>query len=205
MKKRAAVSVLMVPLCCALGLAACSTRSKSAPEAAPPAPAVPVSGTIGQGLVTATATVKAIDLKTRRVTLQRPDGSTIKFRAGEEVRNLPQVKVGDVVTVTYYESLAYEVKRPGEATPGAAVGEGVERAAPGEMPGAAGVRVTTVTATIDAIDKAAPSVTLLMPDGEKTTVKVRFPERLEHVAVGDLVEITLTEGLAISVQRPETD
>jgi Cu/Ag efflux protein CusF len=200
MQTRIPTSVSMVALCLSLGLAGCSAWSKSSKEAAA---AAPVSGTVGEELVSATATVKAIDLETRRVTLQRPDGSLIKFRVSDEVRNLPQVKVGDEVTVTFYESLAYEVRRPGEATPGVAVGEGVGRAAPGERPAAAGVRVTTLTATIDAIDKAAGTVTLRAPEGETTTIKARNPQNLERVAVGDLVEITYTEGVAISVEAPQ--
>jgi hypothetical protein len=61
------------------------------------------SGTLGENMVTATATVKKLDLKTRMVTLQRADGSMITFRADENVRNLPPVRVGDEVTATYYE------------------------------------------------------------------------------------------------------
>ena len=44
------------------------------------------------------------------------------------MRNLPQVKVGDVLTVAYQESLAWEVKKPGEATPGAELVAGAARA-----------------------------------------------------------------------------
>jgi len=187
------------------GIAGCAAQSK---ETAPPpaavvaAPAAPVSGVVGENAVSATAKVKAIDLKTRRVTLQRADGSVVKFVAGDEVRNLPQVKVGDEVTVTYYESLAYEVKKPGQAAPGAVVAEGLERAKVGEKPGGAAGRVTTVTATIAGIDKAAGTVTLRTPDGESTTIKARNPDNLNRVSVGDLVEITYTEALAISVQAP---
>jgi Cu/Ag efflux protein CusF len=152
--------------------------------------------------VSATATVKAIDLKTRMVTLKRADGSLIKFRAGDEVRNLPQVKVGDEVTVTYYESLAYEVKKPGDAVPGASVAEGAERAKLGEKPGASGARITTVTATIAAIDKAAGTVTLKGPEGDLTTIKARDPQNLNRVSVGDLVQITYTEAVGISVETP---
>ena len=137
------------------------------------------------------------------VTLERADGSLIKFRASDEVRNLPQVKVGDEVSVTYYEALAYEVKKPGEAAPGAAVAEGLERAELGEKPGGAGARVTTITATIAAIDKAAMTVTLRSPDGDTTTIKARDPQKLDRVAIGDLVEITYTEALAISVETPK--
>ncbi|HVO27007.1 MAG TPA: hypothetical protein VMW56_25635 [Candidatus Margulisiibacteriota bacterium] len=187
-------------LCITLGMVGCSAMHKE--EAPPPAPAALPSGTVGTNLVSATATVKAIDLKTRMVTLKRADGSLIKFRAGDDVRNLPQVKVGDEVTVTYYESLAFEVKKPGDAAPGASVAETAERAKAGEKPGATGARVTTVTTTIAGIDKSAGTVTLKTPDGELTTIKARNPDNLNRVSVGDLVQITYTEALGISVETP---
>ena len=186
--------------CIVAALTGCTASQTPAPVAAASAP-LP-SGVVGENLVTTTATVKAIDLKTRRVTLQRADRSLLKFTAGDEVRNLAQVKVGDEVNVTYYESLAYEVKKPGQAAAGASVAEGIGRSKPGEKPGGAAGRVTTVTATISAIDKAANTVTLRGPDGEDTTFKARNPDNLNRVSVGDLVDITYTEALAISVETP---
>ena len=189
-------------VCIVAAMTGCAASHKQAPAPAAVASAPPPSGGVGENLEHATAKVKALDLKTRMVTLQRPDGSLIKFKAGDEVRNLPQVKVGDDVNVTYYESLAYEVKKPGEAVPGAAVAEGLERAKLGEKPGGAAGRVTTITATIAAIDKVAGTVTLRGPDGEDTTIKARNPDNLNRVSVGDLVDITYTEALAISVETP---
>jgi hypothetical protein len=92
------------------------------------------------------------------------------------------------------------VKKPGDGVLGASVAEGAERAKLGEKPGAAGARITTVTATITAIDKAAMTVTLRGPDGESTTVKARDPQKLDRVSVGDLVDITYTEAIGISVE-----
>jgi Cu/Ag efflux protein CusF len=182
-----------------LALAAFGTASLAEPTPG----GVPLpSGTLGEEMVTATATVKKLDLKTRMVTLERADGSRITFRAGESVRNLPQVKVGDEVMATYYESLAYAVKKAGSGAVGASVEEEATRAKLGERPGAARGQVTTVTNRIEAIDKSASTVTLKGPDGESFTVKVRDPKNLERVAVGDLVEITLTEAVAVSVDPP---
>ena len=45
----------------------------------------------------------------------------------------------DQVIAQYYESVAFEVKRKGQATPGVAVAEGVTSAELGEMPAATGV------------------------------------------------------------------
>src|SRR5262249_36783297 len=105
-------------------------------------------------------------------------------------------------TASFYESLAYEVKKPGTATPGASVAEDAARAKLGEKPAGAAGRVTTVVTTITGIDKAAGTVTLQGPTGSATTVKARDPRNLDRVAVGDLVEITYTEAVAVSVDKP---
>lgn len=195
------IGTAVVVGCTALTIAACAASTK--PQAPAVAAAEPVSGTVGENLVSATAKIKAVDLKTRHVTLQRADGSVVKFAVGDSVRNLPQVKAGDEVNVTYYESLAYEVRKAGEGEPVAAVTEGAARAPLGEKPAALIGRATTMTATIAAIDKAVPTVTLRAPSGELTTFKVRDPQKLDRVSVGDLVNITYTEAVAISVSTPE--
>jgi len=171
------------------------------PQAAPTAATELPSGTVEQSMVTARATVEAIDVKKRLVTLRKPDGSSVTLEVGAEVRNLPQVKKGDQVIVTYYEALAFAVRKPGEAAPGISVAETVERAKPGEKPAGAGAREVTVTATIEEINKKKPSVTLRGPGGKVVTVVPRHPENLERVKVGDLVDITYTEAVAISVEK----
>jgi len=191
------VSALLLPSCSSM-----RSETASAPAAAAPAvaPTPIVSGTIGETAVTATATVKKIDLKKRLVTLQGADGETTTITAGPEVKNLDQVRVGDEVVATYFESVAYEVKAPSQGTPGVAVAEEVQRAKPGERPGAAGARVTTITATITGIDKKKGTVTLTGPDGDAVTVKARNPDNLEKIKKGDLVDITMTQAVAIAVE-----
>jgi len=76
----------------ALVLAACA--------APPPKPAS------RENLVQRTATVESIDQASRLVTLRGEDGHATTLLVSEEVRNLPQVKTGDKVTVSYYEALA---------------------------------------------------------------------------------------------------
>ena len=201
-RQRAWTIVLCVALA-ATGCAEVSTQAPPAPTTASTAAAPPLpSGTLGANLVTATARVKALDQQTRQVTLARADGSEVTLYADDTVRNLPQVKVGDEVTASYYESLAYEVKKPGTATPGATVAEEAARAKVGEKPAGAGARVTTIVTTITGIDKAAGTVTLQGPTGQATTIKARDPRNLDRVAVGDLVEITYTEAVAVSVEKP---
>src|SRR5437879_4433374 len=116
---------------CAGALAGCAAK-KSTPRPEPvsparaavtPPPASP-SGHIGENTVTGTATVVRINQKTRHVTLKGADGKTVTIVAGPEVRNLAQVKKGDVLRITYHESMASQVKQRGHANP--AVGPSTE-------------------------------------------------------------------------------
>jgi Cu/Ag efflux protein CusF len=181
-------------------LAACST-TKVEP---PPQPTVSSTTTEGDGkikqtnVVTVTATVKAIDYKKRTVTLLGPDGDTLMIEAGPEVRNFDQVKRGDLVVVGYQESIALKLKKHGE--PKVSSAEVAERAEPGQMPGAGAADSISITAKIIKIDKKTQHVTLQGPKGRTAVVAVKDPARLEKIKVGDLVEITYTRALAISVE-----
>ncbi len=152
-------------------------------------------------VVTATATVEAIDLQKRVVTLKGKKGNVFDVTVGEEARNLPQVKVGDQVVVKYYESIALRLVKPGEGVAGVQETEALARAKQGEKPRGAVGRQVTLTATITAIDKKKQMVTLKGPEGKSVTVKAEHPENLKKVKVGDEVEITYTEALAISVEK----
>lgn len=186
-------------LCLAVLFALSVTCVALAAEKAAPADTRP-SGK-KERVVSATATVQAIDLEKRIVTLKGPKGNVFDVTVGEEARNLPQVKVGDLVEVKYYESVAYRLLKPGEAVAGTQETETIARAKPGAKPGGVVGREVTITATIQAIDKKKQTVTLKGPDGKTVTVKAEKPENLKKVKVGDEVEITYTEALAISVEK----
>jgi hypothetical protein len=147
-----------------------------------------------------TATVVAVDLQKRIVTLKGEDGEIRDIKVGEEAVNLPQVKVGDLVTVKFYESIAVEVMKPGTVA-GTGERSAIVRAKPGEMPGGMAAREVSVTATVMAIDKQKGTITLKGPEGKMNTVKVQDPANLDKVKVGDDLMITYTEALAISVEH----
>ena len=178
--------------CLAAILSVSAAAQAAAPTAAPKGEAVMASATV-------TATVVKVDQKSREVTLKGEDGKEFSFVAGEDVKNLAQVKPGDKVTATYAEALAYEVKKGGEMVgPATVVGGGA--AEPGARPAAGVARQTTVTVMITAIDPKAPSVTFKGPQGNTRTIKVMHPEKLEGVSVGDTVQLTFTEAFGIKVE-----
>lgn len=179
---------------CLAGAAGLSTMVLAeAPAAAAP------KGEAVMSSIDVTATVAKIDHQTREVTLRTEDGRELSFIASEDVKNLPQVQVGDVVTATYAEALAYEVKKGGQAAAPVSVVAG-GTAEPGMKPEGAIARQTSVTVEITAIDPTVPTVTFKGPQGNTRTIKVRHPEKLEGVNVGDTVEITYTEAFAIKVE-----
>ncbi len=151
------------------------------------------------GTVTMTSTVEAVDLDKRIVTLKGENGEVIELAVSKEVRNLPQLKKGDRVVATYHEAIAADVYKAGTEMPPAKNAVAAERAKAGEKPGGAVAEVTSATATIDAIDKVNSRVTLKGPEGNKVSVKIRDPKKLDAVSVGDQVQITYTRALAISV------
>jgi len=120
----------------------------------------------------------------------------------ESMRNLPQVRKGDQVTATYYESIALRLREAEGEQPRIAVSEQVERAPLGEKPAGMVVRNATLTAKVAAIDRARETVTLEGPQGGKITLKVQDPANLERAHVGHLVEATYREAVSISVQTP---
>ena len=160
----------------------------------------PVKGEISQAVETQ-ATVMAIDQKKRMVTLKSPEGNESTFHVDKRVRNLAQVKVGDVIQFAYVQHVAWQVRKPGEGAASSDVQtEGVTvRSQSGERPaGGVGQRVT-FTATIEAIDLEKGTVTLKGPRGNSETIKARNPANLKKAKVGDVLDITYTEAVGIKV------
>lgn len=165
-------------------------------------PSSPTKGDTMTSTVEVTATVTKIDHKTREVTIKTPAGDEYTFVAGAEVKNLDQVNQGDTITATYAEELAYEVKKGGQtAGPESSMVAAVAK--PGAKPAAGVAKNTTATVLVTAIDHKAPSVTFKGPKGNTRTIKVRDASRLEGVNVGDTVQLSYTEAVALKVEKKE--
>ncbi len=149
--------------------------------------------------VRVSVTVQAIERDTRLVTLKRKDGSTFVVTAGPEVKNFDQIKVGDEVVLRYVEALTLELKKGSGGIRQKVEREGGAVAKPGERPGAAVGRQVTVVADVVGVNKAKQTIRLR---GVEHTIdlKVRDPKQFNMVKVGDQVEATFTEAVALSVE-----
>lgn len=155
---------------------------------------------VTQGVaVTETFTIEAIDHAARIVTLKDKEGNVEDVYCGPEVERFNALKVGQTVTFRYYESMVYQIRKPGTAKESPSSAPAMTRT-PGANPGGTISQQMTATVTITAIDPKVPSVTVQAADGRKMSLRVENPKNLEGVKVGDKVEITYTQALAISVK-----
>ena len=146
------------------------------------------------------ATITAIDVPKRLVTLKGQDGDVFEVEAGTDIQNFDKLQVGDVVVATYTESLALEIAAPGKATPGIT---GTVSGTP--TPGQRNLgRQVTATFKVEAVDAAANKVTLSDGAGNSRTIDVRHPQaqqRLKTLKPGEMAVITYTESLALRLEK----
>ena len=156
-------------------------------------------------LVSATATVQAVDLEKRELTLKGPLGNVETLTVDKAVKRLNEIKVGDEVTAKYYVSVAAELREPtaAEKKNPLVVTEGVAKAPKGTAPAAGGLRIIRVIATVEGLARPTRMVTLKGPRGNYMDVRARDVKRLEKLHLGDTIVVTFTEALAISVEKAD--
>lgn len=145
------------------------------------------------------ATVEAIDLDTREITLKGPKGRLITLRVEERVRNLPLAQVGDEVVVRYHESVGLQLHRIEANEPG--IEETIS--SDGQNQAAGAVKQFTVSASVEAVSPKEKTVTLRGPEGNLIDLYVRDLKILQSLSAGDNVVATYTEAAAVSIELPK--
>lgn len=181
------------------GALALGTLAADKPEAGRPVPTAREDAFA----VTVKASVEAVDLATREVTLKGPLGNVVTLTVDPAVKRLNEIKVGDFVRADYYLSVAAELRKPTpeeEQNP-ITVLEGAAKAPPGASPAARGLRRLKVVATIEGLDRSTQTVTVKGPLGNHLTARVADPAVLGRLQLGEKVVLTVTEALAISLEK----
>jgi hypothetical protein len=150
---------------------------------------------------TMTAKVTAIDATKRKLTLTTPDGKRATYKAGPDVINFNQIKIGDQVKAMVTEELAVFLRKDG--TPPSVGEAGAVALAPkGAKPGVLMADTVELTAQITAIDAKSRKATLQFVDGSTKQLKVGKDADLTRVKPGDAVTVRVTEALALLVEKP---
>ena len=144
---------------------------------------------------TVSATVEAINVTTRTLTMKGPKGNYMDIVVPDSVQRFSSIKVGDTLTARYYENLVIRKKQPGEPDVDTA-GEGITKGGM-EKPARTAAKQRTITATITALDPKVPSITLSGPNKWTYSARIEDKKVLDQVKVGDKVDLTWTEALLL--------
>jgi hypothetical protein len=157
------------------------------------------SVTKGSGLVRRTAVISQINPTDRLVTFKNDAGIEYVVWAGPDIARFNELKVGDRVNFTYYESTVYQLRKPGDPplsrqSTTSATGTG------GTLPGGTKATQTMKTVRVTAVDANVGTITV--QDAGRTITRVADNKaNLNGVKVGDQIDIVYTEALLASVER----
>jgi len=185
----AAALVLSVPLV---------AQAQNAPQAGGVVATAPGKAAAAEG-VQLQGKIKSIDKKNKSVVVVGAQGNEIVMQLGEEARNFKQIRVGDLVTLTYVQALVLELRKTDQkVAPQRTDSEQAVRAKKGEKPGGAVEHTVHVIADVVAVDTKAKTVTLRGPH-RTVELAVNDPEQLKEIKVGNQVEAVYTEAVALEV------
>jgi hypothetical protein len=148
-----------------------------------------------------TAVVRAVDPAKRTFVLEDEQGNRQTFHAIPEMRNFPQLKVGDRVNAVVTQERVIHLRQPGEEREDGAAGM-VATPPEGAKPGMLLADTVEVTAVVKSIDTTQHTATLEFADGSRKTVAVRPDVELKNAYLNQEVVIRISTAMAISVETP---
>lgn len=187
-------STLPVAACLAFALAGAAHAQK---------PSTPAPIGVAEEAVVSGKVVD-IDPSSNAVLVQGPRGNLVEIVAGDEAKNIGNVKKGDIVTLTRGAAVVAALEPIGSKD--TALMEQVERvsrAPEGGKPGVMREITTTITAQITKVDTAKRTVTFRGPRETLRTVKVQDPNiDLASIKKGQMAKFVIKEVVAITVKAP---
>jgi len=167
------------------------------------------------GKVVLDATVNAIDVENRLLTVTAPDGNTIVIKATPEI--LGRVRINEQITIRYADELATALRTINDAPP-VNKANAIEREETGGMgmnaptvaeqtwveaapQGETELNTVEVTATVANVEYGRRIVTFYGPNGTMRNVRIApGVQGLDAIQQGDRVVMLLTRATAIDVK-----
>lgn len=177
----------------------------AAAQGAAPVPEVKATGTPGvaEAVRTSkiTATVTAVDVANRTVTLKGPKGNERTIQVDKRVERLDEVAVGDKVQIEFQEGLMLELQPSGAAPVEPEAVVIADKAGKDQAPGGVAAEGVRATVTVTAIDKANRMVVFQGPGGRFHQVKAGPKIDIEKLKVGDKLVATYVQAVAVQLQK----
>jgi hypothetical protein len=147
---------------------------------------------------TTTATVERIEKSTRVLTLRAPQNMMQMVYVDPSVKGFDELKVGDVITVRYLESVVVQVR------PGAALSAPRDTTEEARKAGSENITLQQkVIVTVDSIDSQGQLLVYRTADGMRAVRYVADKRILQGLHAGDRIEVTLTRERAVSIERAQ--
>ncbi|CAJ1899345.1 hypothetical protein OPFLODJI_03920 [Aeromonas hydrophila] len=179
------------------GLLSLSTCLAQAAEVATEVAMAPGKANLVEA-VSAQATVTAIDMASRKVSLKNAAGEAFDIVAGEQVTNLANLKVGDVVALRYLQMLDLELLKGTAGVRKRIVEVAAGKAEAGEKPGAGIGKKVTLYGDVIAVDKGQQTITVKGVD-HTLVLKVHNPAQFALIAKGDQIKAVQTQAVGIGI------
>ncbi|HHQ4630442.1 hypothetical protein [Aeromonas hydrophila] len=179
------------------GLLSLSTCLAQAAEVATEVTTAPGKANLVEA-VSAQATVTAIDMASRKVSLKNAAGEAFDIVAGEQVTNLANLKVGDVVALRYLQMLDLELLKGTAGVRKRIVEVAAGKAEAGEKPGAGIGKKVALYGDVIAVDKGQQTITVKGVD-HTLVLKVHNPAQFALIAKGDQIKAVQTQAVGIGI------
>lgn len=158
-------------------------------------------------LVTAQGKVTAVNKETREITLMGSQGELLTITASDAVKRFDEISVDDIVTFDYYTYMKAEFRQPTAEEvdePLVVLVEGGK--APEGMDPAAivGAQVKAVV-TVEILNHPAMLATVKGPRGNYVTIPMEDAELITQLHIGQVVILTYTEAMAVSLEKVNSD
>ena len=181
----------------------CTTLAQTKPAVVDPNKAPIAAAGIDEVYQLVDAVVTKVDSKTRTVTLKDKDGTVTNFVAGPEIKNFPQIKVGDRLTVTHELAVVIELLKVNNQGIRSEVQTTSQTSAPlGSKPASVISNTTTIIATVIGIDRQKLTISVKGPKGKPDIYRIKNAALLKDIAVNDEVKVVLYDAMAASFTAP---
>jgi hypothetical protein len=152
---------------------------------------------------TMAATIEAINLETREVTLKGQLGNVFTLVAGPEIKRLNEFRAGDEIVLDYSVSVAADIRKPTaeELANPYQVFQDKTVADGNKLPGIDGYRTIQAVVTVEGLDRQTQTVNVKGPKGNYATIKVKDPAIIEKLRLGETALVVYSEGFALRLER----
>ncbi len=166
---------------------------------------VEAQGSVRMMGVSVEAEVTDVDYETRELSIRGPQGHIRTITAGDNIKRLEDISVGDSIVTTFVASLEGELRAPTDeelANPWVEL-DGAAAASADVAPGAIVARTIRAVCTIEGMNRVTGTVTVLNPRGKYHVIGDVEPEKMEGVTLGATVVLVYTEAVAITLEKKQ--